>query len=144
MASDITLALDLHAHSMHMGIMWEERRRCRESKLSLFTNRYPLVEMGWTRPMCYTYNREVWGLETKASCCLFCPFHTNYFYRYIQDQEPACYACALRVDELVERARQAGYETALEPKDVELAGNPIRIAFCWGPMGEYIEFFWEK
>ena len=97
-----TLALDLHAHNMHMGIMWEERRRCRESKLSLFTNRYPLVEMGWTRPLCYAYNREVWGLETKASCCLFCPFHTNYFYRYIQDQEPACYACALRVDELVE------------------------------------------
>lgn len=26
----------------------------------------------------------------------------------------------------------------------ELAGSPIRIAFCWGPMGEYIEFFWEK
>ena len=97
-----TLTLDLHAHNMHMGIMWEERRRCRESKLSLFTNRYPLVEMGWTRTMCYAYNREVWGLETKASCCLFCPFHTNYFYRYIQDQEPACYACALRVDELVE------------------------------------------
>ena len=47
-------------------------------------------------------------------------------------------------DELVERVRQAGYEIAVEPKDVELAGSPIRIAFCWGPMGEYIEFFWEK
>lgn len=53
------LALDLHAHNMHMGIMWEERHRCRESKLSLFTNRYPLVEMGWTHPMCYAYNQEV-------------------------------------------------------------------------------------
>ena len=94
--------MDRHAHKMHMGIMWEERRRARPSKLTLFENRYPLVEMGWTRPMCYAYNREVWGLETRASCCLFCPFHTNYFYQYIQEQEPACYACAIQVNELLE------------------------------------------
>ena len=49
-----------------------------------------------------------------------------------------------KVDELVERVRQAGFEIAVEPKDLELAGSPIRIAFCWGPMGEYLEFFWEK
>lgn len=100
-----TLPLDLHAHEMHMGIMWEERRRAKPSKLALFENRYPLVEMGWTRPMCYTYNREVLGIQTRASCCLFCPFHTNYFYQHIQSYEPSCYACALRVDERVERCQ---------------------------------------
>ena len=101
-----TLDLDVHAHRMHMGIMWEERRRAKPSNLTLFENCYPLVEMGWTRPMCYAYNREVWGLETRASCCLFCPFHSNYFFQHIREWEPACYACALRVDELVE-SRQA-------------------------------------
>ena len=36
-----TLALDLHAHNMHMGIMWEERRRCRDSRPALqIVNRY--------------------------------------------------------------------------------------------------------
>ena len=97
-----TLPLDVHAHHMHMGIMWEERQRARESKQTLFTNQYPLVDMGWTRADCYAYNKEVWGLPTKASCCLFCPFHTNYFYQHIREHEPNCYACALRVDELVE------------------------------------------
>ena len=97
-----TLPLDVHAHSLHMGIMWEERRRARESKQTLFVNRYPLVEMGWTRADCYAYNKIVWGLETRASCCLFCPYHTNYFYRYIREYEPGCYACALQVDTLVE------------------------------------------
>lgn len=58
--------------------------------------------MGWTRPDCYTYNKDVWGLATKASCCLFCPFHTNYFYWHVQEHEPECYACALLVDNLVE------------------------------------------
>ena len=97
-----TLPLDVHAHKMHMGIMWEERHRAKPSKLTLFENCYPLVKMGWTRPMCYAYNREVLGIQTKASCCLFCPFHTNYFYQHIQDCEPACYACAIQVDTLIE------------------------------------------
>lgn len=96
------LPLDVHAHTLHMGIMWEERQRAKESQQTLFTNRYPLVAMGWTRADCYAYNRAVWGLETRASCCLFCPYHTNYFYRYIREHEPHCYARALRIDELVE------------------------------------------
>ena len=49
-----------------------------------------------------------------------------------------------KVDEVIERVREAGYEIAIEPKDMELAGSPIRIAFFWGPMGEYLELFWEK
>ena len=101
-----TLKLEFHAHQMHMGIMFEERRRAKPSKLTLFENRYPLVEMGWTRPMCYAYNRDVLGIRTRASCCLFCPFHTNYFYLHIQAHEPSCYTCARRIDELVE-SRQA-------------------------------------
>ena len=86
-----------------MGIMAEEARRAKESKAILFENKYPLVSMGWTRSDCYAYNREVWGIETKASCCVFCPFHTGYFYQHIREHEPACYASACQVDELIER-----------------------------------------
>ena len=96
------MSIDIHAHNLHMGIMWEERQRAKESKQTLFTNCYPLVEMGWTQAECYTYNKDNWGLATRASCCLFCPFHTNYFYQHIREHKPACYACALQVDELVE------------------------------------------
>ncbi len=97
-----TLSFDVHAHNLHMGIMWEEQHRAKESKQKLFTNCYPLVKMGWTRSRCFDYNKNAWGLATMASCCLFCPFHTNYFYRHIREHEPNCYACALRVDELAE------------------------------------------
>lgn len=98
-----TLSVDKHAHRLHMGIMAEEARRAKESKAILFENKYPLVAMGWTRSDCYAYNREVWGIETKASCCVFCPFHTGYFYQHIREHDPACYACACQVDELIER-----------------------------------------
>ena len=49
-----------------------------------------------------------------------------------------------KVDEAIARVREAGYEIAIEPNDMELAGSPIRIGFFWGPMNEYIELFWEK
>jgi len=52
-----------------------------------------------------------------------------------------------QVDRCVEVVRAAGYKITVEPKDVVIASEPplpIRIAFCIGPCGEEIEFFWEK
>lgn len=101
-----TIAADRQFHRVHMGIMWEESHRAKGSTQTLFTNQFPLVEIGWTRPDCYACNRDIWGLDTKASCCLFCPFHTNYFFAHIREHEPECYAYALKIGELVE-ANQA-------------------------------------
>ena len=94
---------DQHAHEMHMGIMKEERRRARPSTQTLFQNRYPLVEMGWTRADCFAYNRERWGLDTWASACVFCPFHTHAFYPYLQEHDGPSYDKARRVDTLLEQ-----------------------------------------
>jgi len=41
----------------------------------------------------------------------------------------------------VERARAAGAEVTMEPKNVEVFGFPVRIAFVKGPDGEICEFF---
>ena len=41
-----TLPYDVHAHNLHMGIMWEERHRATESKQMIFTKQYPLVKNG--------------------------------------------------------------------------------------------------
>lgn len=49
-----------------------------------------------------------------------------------------------KVDEIVEIVRAEGYEVTNEPMDVELAGQPIRVAFFYGPTHEHIELFWEK
>lgn len=94
---------DKHAHEMHMGIMWEERRRAKPSRQILFQNQYPLVEMGWTRAECFTYNKDVWGLDTWASACAFCPFHTNFFFQYMREHDAPSYDKARRIDYLLER-----------------------------------------
>ena len=41
----------------------------------------------------------------------------------------------------IEHVRQAGYEITVEPKDLNLGGLSVTIAFFLGPSGESIEFF---
>lgn len=50
-------------------------------------------------------------------------------------------------DAMCSAVRAAGYEVFVEPKDVVLPSEPpinARVAFCRGPLGEEIEFFYEK
>jgi len=42
---------------------------------------------------------------------------------------------------VVEHVRQAGYEITMEPRQVDLNGMGVIIAFFKGPNGEEIEFF---
>jgi len=48
-------------------------------------------------------------------------------------------------DSAIERARAAGAEVTIEPKDLNIPSEPqvtpVRLAFCKGPDGEVIEFF---
>lgn len=97
---------DKKAHEMHMGFGAEEQRRCKPSPNSLFVNRFPLAEMGLTREDNYAYIRDVWGLKTRASACCFCPFHCNYFYKYLKEHEPLTYERLVQVDNLLEEKIQ--------------------------------------
>lgn len=50
-------------------------------------------------------------------------------------------------DELIETVRNAGYEIMEEPHDICIHSDPkipARIAFCRGPLGEEIEFFFDR
>ena len=50
------------------------------------------------------------------------------------------------VDDVAETVRNAGYEVFIDPKDIVIQSSPeypSRIAFCYGPLGEQIEFFQE-
>ena len=50
-------------------------------------------------------------------------------------------------DELTQKVKDAGYEVFMEPTDKTISSEipyPIRVAFCYGPIGEEIEFFAER
>lgn len=92
---------DKKAHEMHLGFSFEEKRRCKESPNPMLVNRFPLVDMELVRADNYAYIRDVWGLETKASACAFCPFHKNFFFKYLKENEPGAYQQLVGVDELL-------------------------------------------
>jgi len=51
------------------------------------------------------------------------------------------------VDGIVSKVKAEGYEVFIEPKNIVIASEPpvnARMAFCYGPLGEEIEFFDEK
>lgn len=98
-----TKSEDIKAHEMHIGFSAEEQRRCSENPHKMFVNHFPLVEMGLERKDNYAYIRDVWGLETKASACTFCPFHRNYFFRHLKENEPKEYMDLVKFDEMIER-----------------------------------------
>ena len=50
------------------------------------------------------------------------------------------------VDLCVKSVIEAGYEVFMGPKDIVIPSSPelkARMAFCYGPLGEEIEFFHE-
>ena len=94
---------DIKAHEMHLGFSKEEARRCRENPHKMFVNKFPLIDMNLTRADNYAYIKDVWGLETKASACCFCPFHTKYCIGYIKDQDEEEYEKTVEFDRMLER-----------------------------------------
>lgn len=90
---------DEKAHEMHMGFSFEEKHRCKPNPNRMFVNHFPLVEMGLTRADNYAYIRDVWGLETRASACVFCPYHRNHFFLHLKENLPDTYHQLVEVDE---------------------------------------------
>ena len=95
---------DIGSHEMHIGFSYEEKHRAKTTgKCKLFQYKYPLIEMGLERKDNYRYILEVWGLDSKASACSFCPFHRNYFYKYLKANHPESYEAVVRLDNLLEK-----------------------------------------
>ena len=50
-------------------------------------------------------------------------------------------------DEIVQKVKEAGYTVFMGPADIVIASDPPypdRVAFCYGPLHEEIEFFQER
>lgn len=135
---------DIKAHEMHIGFSAEEQRRCSENPHKMFVNHFPLVEMGLERKDNYAYIRDVWGLETKASACTFCPFHRNYFFQHLKINQPAEYADLVEFDNMLEREQPNTkiqsklYISRSRKRISDLLPEECRDAECFRYRGEKI------
>lgn len=94
---------DIKSHEMHLGFSIEEKQRCKDNPHKMFVNKFPLCDMNLERKDNYAYIKDIWGLETKASACTFCPFHRNYFFRHLKNNYREEYESVLEFDDLLER-----------------------------------------
>ncbi|MGN9161245.1 hypothetical protein [Clostridium sulfidigenes] len=97
-----TRSEDLKAHEMHLGFSVEEKHRCKDNPHKMFVNKFPLCDMNLERKDNYAYIKDVWGLETKASACTFCPFHRNYFFKHLKANYQEEYRKLIEFDDLLE------------------------------------------
>jgi hypothetical protein len=69
----------------------------------MFVNVFPLVDMKLERKDNYAYVKDVWGLDTKASACSFCPFHRNFFFLHMKETAIQEYKDLVIFDDLLEK-----------------------------------------
>lgn len=135
---------DLKAHEMHIGFSAEEQQRCKENPHKMFVNKFPLVDMGLERKDNYAYIRDIWGLETKASACTFCPFHRNYFFQHIKENHKEQYEDLVEFDEMLEREqpntkiRSKLYISRSRKRIADLLPEECQDAECFLYRGEQV------
>lgn len=81
-----------------IGISADESHRANVSDVRYAQNRWPLLELGWTRQRCIAYlEARGWG-STPKSACIGCPFHGNRAWRDLRDNHPDEWADAVAFD----------------------------------------------
>lgn len=102
-----------------LGITADESWRAAESRVQYVVNRFPFLELGWTRTYVVRWLYEH-GLEIPPrSSCVCCPFRTHEeWIRIANDDEDR--QAAIRADEMVRHAKP-GYLCYLHRRRVPLS-----------------------
>ena len=90
-----------------LGISLDEVSRMKDSRVQYLTNRYPLIDMRWTRTTAFNYVKKHLGTPPR-SACVFCPYHTNREWSLMKSEQPNEFAKAVAYEK---RLREAARKT---------------------------------
>ena len=83
-----------------MGISADEALRGKESREEWVVNRFPLIELGFSRAQLLTWFQQNFpDRYLPRSSCIGCPYHTNAEWKWLQVNEPEAFQEAIRVDQ---------------------------------------------
>jgi hypothetical protein len=91
-----------------IGISLDEVGRMRPSKTSWIENRYPLVEARLRRKDCLEVIKAAGLPEPKKSACVFCPYHDDAYWLWLQTEHPAEFERAAVMDEVFRNMSRSG------------------------------------
>ena len=82
-----------------IGISADEVLRQKESRDEWATNRYPLVELGFSRAQLLNWFKENYpGRYLPRSSCIGCPYRTDGEWKWLKSHHPDAFAEAIFVD----------------------------------------------
>ncbi len=106
-----------------LGISIDEVSRMKPSRRPWITNLFPLVQIGWDRNACRKYIKEV-GLEVpRKSSCVFCPYHSDSYWRDLKKNFPVEWETACQFDDAI---RGKGMRGIVDPMYVHRSRLPLR------------------
>ena len=88
-----------------MGISLDEVQRMRDSNVQYIRNRYPLIEQRMSRADCVNWLQRHEYPEVASSSCVFCPYHSNRFWRRMRDETPQEFQRAIEFDRQIRQLR---------------------------------------
>lgn len=87
-----------------LGISTDEAHRQKDSQIDWIENRYPLIEIGYTRTACLHW-MEANGYPTPPrSACVFCPYHSDAEWLRLRADEPREFQRAVEFERRMHRA----------------------------------------
>ena len=98
---------------MWLGISTDEIERMKESRMYNIKYFYPLIYHGVSRNDCINFFKENNFPVPVKSSCVFCPYHSNDFWKDIQKENGNAWKTAVAVDEKIRNQSQKGEEDKL-------------------------------
>jgi len=113
---------------MWLGITIDEASRMKESRMYNIEYKYPLIELKLRRSDCINFfKKNDFPIPMKSSC-VFCPYHSDSFWKEIKKENGSAWKTAIKVDKTIRDASERGstdklflHRTLLPLEDVQFA-----------------------
>jgi len=98
---------------MWLGITMDEASRMKESQMYNITYKYPLIDLGLRRSDCIRlFKKNDFPIPMKSSC-IFCPYHSDKFWKDLKSEGNGVWDLAVEVDEAIRDASKRGLNDKL-------------------------------
>jgi hypothetical protein len=91
-----------------IGISLDEVVRMKPSRTKWITNCWPLVDARLRRSDCLGYLSALGFAEPQRSACVFCPYHSNRYWRQLRDHAPQEWGRAVSFDRDIRDMSKSG------------------------------------
>lgn len=84
-----------------MGISTDEIQRVKPSQVKFITNKYPLIDCGFSRMDCIRWMVDHGYPEPPKSSCIGCPYHNDAHWLDMKENDPQSWEEAVEFDRFV-------------------------------------------